>query len=183
MTEATDTEPANLPRRHILVRDYVIPLMVGLVGVAGSLGGVFIGGSISARQAETLKVIELEGKVVDQRLALIDRAAKVFGKSPGLQDFWEHYQQELTANNGSSSKIPADLIEKLVEAQGEFQSVLFLSHAYFGPNTKAAISELSAEKGPWWQKPKAKQDALIVAMLSESGYGLRAIPQLVKQTP
>lgn len=176
------TEPTNPPRFHIWARDFAIPLLVGVVGVVGSLGGVFIAGASSARLAETQKAIELEGKFVDQRFALIDRTAKVFGKSPGLQDLWERYRQELTANNGPG-KMPADLIEKLAEAQGEFQSVLFLSQAYFGPKTREAIDELSAAEGPWWQKPKAKQDALITAMLSETGYGLSAIPILVNRVP
>ncbi|MEJ8838404.1 hypothetical protein [Ramlibacter sp. AN1133] len=157
-------------------------MLVGMVGVAGSLGGVLIAGVTSARQAEIQKTIELEGKLVDQRIALIDRAAKVFGKSPGLQDLWERYRQHLSAPDGAA-KMPAELIEKLAEAQGEFQSVLLLSQAYFGPKTKVAIFELSAAEGPWWQKPKAKQDALIQAMLSETGYGLSAIPTVQKRAP
>lgn len=182
MTKPTNTGSTNLQRRHIWARDFIIPLLVGIVGVAGSLGGVFIAGWNSARQAETQKLIELQGKFFDQRLALIDRTARVFGKSPGLQDFWTLYVKELRSNS-DSSKLPADLIDKLTEAQGEFQSVLFLSRAYFGPKTQAAIAELSDAEGPWWQKPKAKQDALIVAMLSETGYGLSAISTLAEQAP
>lgn len=153
------------------------------MGVVGSLGGVVIANSSSARQAELQRAIELESKVVDQRITLIDRAAKVFGKSPGLQDLWERYRESLEAK-GHSAKVPTELIEKLADAQGEFQSVLFLSQAYFGPRTKGAVSELSAAEGPWWQKPKAKQDALIEAMLSETAYGLSASPALGgKRTP
>lgn len=168
-------------KRHIIARDFLIPLIVGFVGVAGSLGGVLIANSSSAQQAERQKLIEFEAKIFEQRLELIDRAAKIFGKSPGLQDVWAQYTNRLViSDKGKPPALPMELVDKLTEARGEFQSVLFLAQAYFGPNTRAAIDDLSAIQGPWWQKPKAKQDALVAAMLAEASVGLTAIPSLTK---
>ena len=174
------TEQVQNSKRHIVARDFLIPLIVGIVGVAGSLGGVLIANSNSAQLAERQKLIEFETKIFEQRLSLIDRAAKIFGKSPGLQDVWTQYTNRISSTKGKSPTLPAQLVEKLTEAQGEFQSVVFLAQVYFGPNTRAAITDMSSIEGPWWKKPKAKQDALIAAMLSEASVGLTAIPSLGK---
>jgi hypothetical protein len=68
-----------------------------------------------------------------------------------------------------------------MQAQGEFQSVLFLAQAYFGPKTKAAIAALGSTEGPWWTKPKAKQDALMAAMIEEASLGLRVLPNMLQE--
>jgi len=131
------------PQRNSWARHFAIPLLVGVVGVAGSLGGVLIASVTSARQAEIQKTIELEGKLVDQRIALIDRAAKVFGKSPGLQDLWERYRQYLSATDGPA-KMPGELIEKLAEAQGEFRAFC------------SSVRPTSVQR-PRWQFPSCLQ--------------------------
>lgn len=173
------TDQAQSSKWHVTAKDLLIPLIVGIIGVVGSLGGVYMANSNSAEQAERQKLIEFEAKIFEQRLALIDRTAKVFGKSPALQDVWTQYIDRLdVAYKGKQHTLPMEVIDKLAEAQGEFQSVLFLARGYFGPNTQAAINELSAMEGPWWQKPKDKQDALVMAMLAEASVGLSALPSL-----
>jgi len=147
--------------------------------VTGSLGGVYLANANAAKQAATQKAIELESKWFDQRIALIDRTAKIFGKSPGLQDVWEQYLNEVAVHTRKKSKtIPPEIIEKMTEAQGEFQSVIMLLPLYFGPKTVAALKTLSDIRGPWWTKPKDKQDALLVAMSEEIKYGIRLLPSV-----
>ncbi len=176
-------EVEKFGRRHVVVRDFLIPLLVGAVGLIGSLGAVYLVNENNTRQLETQKTIEFESRVLDQRLVLIDRAAKIFGKSPGLQDLWSRYLTSLphSSRNGKHEP-PLEVLEKLTEAQGEFQSVLFLAQAYFGQKTKAAITDLGSVKGPWWTKPKVKQDALIAAMVEEASLGLKTLPSSIRRT-
>jgi hypothetical protein len=172
----------DIGKQHIVGRDFVIPILVGIVGVAGSLGGVYMGNINNTHQVEIQKAAEYESKLLDQRLAIIDRTAKVFGRSPGLSDLWERYLKPIQkAKEAPELEKPPDVVEKLMDAQGEFQSVLFLAQAYFGPKTKAAIAELGADEGPWWTKPKAKQDALVAAMIEEASLGLRVLPNMLQR--
>lgn len=178
----TEQEPPS--KRHVFARDLLMPLIVGAVGVIGSLSGVLIGNASNARQAERQQQVAFQTRILDQRLALIDRAARIFGKSPGLQDVWGLYLKATgAAHDGTAPELPMALLDKLTEAQGEFQSVLFLSQVYFGPKTRAAIKDLSSTDGPWWQKPKPKQDAFIAAMVSEATLGVDAVPSLGSSAP
>lgn len=172
----------QLGSRHLVARDFLIPLLVGAVGLGGSLGGVYLANANNARQADVQKAIEYEGKIVDQRLALIDRTAKIFGESPGLMDLWSRYLEPVHRPKAAPKLAqPLDVTEKLMEAQGEFQSVVFLAQAYFGPKTKAAITDLSSVQGPWWTKPKDKQNALVDAMIEETWLGLKALPDVLRR--
>lgn len=169
-------------KHHLVARDFVIPILIGIVGVAGSLGGVYIANANAAKQAEVQKTIEFESKWFDQRLQLIDRTANIFGKSPGLQDVWVQYLEELAAKaRGKSKNVPPEVLEKITEAQGEFQSVIMLIPLYFGPKSTAALQGLSDIKGPWWMKPREKRDALLVAMSQEVTYGLKSLSLKVGQ--
>lgn len=166
-------------KHHTLARDFLIPILVGIVGLVGSLGGVYIANSHNTKQATTQKAIEFESKILEQRISLLDRTAKIFGKSPGLQDYWEKYIKIEIPNKTQESNISSsDLIDRLTDAQGEFQSVVMLASVYFGPKTNQALSELSDVKGPWWTKPKEKQDALLTAMSQELSFGFQSLPIL-----
>jgi hypothetical protein len=168
----------DLGRRHAVGRDFLIPLLVGIVGLSGSLGGVVVANSNNARQAEFQSAIDLQGRILDQRLALIDRSAKIFGESEGLSVL----SAQNAAPNSETHLMPdrhVEISERLMEAEGEFHSVIFLAHAFFGPKTKAAIASLDSNQGKWWMKPKTGQNRLIDAMLEESWYNLDALTELL----
>jgi hypothetical protein len=134
----------QLGKQHLVGRDFVIPILVGVVGLSGLLGGVYLANTNNARQADRQAVMNYESKVLDQRLSLIDRTAKIFGQSPGLDDLWSRYLEPIQKPKALPKLArPIDVTEKLMQAQGEFQSVLFLAQAYFGPKTKAAIAALA----------------------------------------
>lgn len=169
-------------KRHLVGRDFVIPVLVGVVGLSGSLGGVYLANANNARQADRQVAINYESKILDQRQLLIDRTAKIFGQSPGLDDLWSRYLEPINKPKALPKLArPMDVTAKLMEAQGEFQSVLFLAAAYFGPKTKAAIADLGSTEGPWWTKPKVKQDALVSAMIEEMSLGLRVLPNVLHE--
>lgn len=171
--ELSTTSSSNEKRSRMV--DLAVPLAVGLIGILGSLGGVYLGNIMSLTQTERVKAIEWESQILAQRIALLDRAAKIFGKAPGIQDVWDKY----TAGLGKSEP-KLEVVEKLTEYQGEYQSVVYLSVIYFGPKTRAALKELSDEKVPWWNKQKSKQDALLGAMSEELTLGVNRLPKILQ---
>ncbi|QBJ08184.1 hypothetical protein EYS10_06365 [Rahnella aquatilis] len=152
----------------LYIKDIILPIIVSLIGVGGALGGVIVANHQNSVNDKEARIYAYQNKIIDQRINLVDRAAKVFGKSPGLQDEWKKYNDNLV-----KGKIDKSIVDKLTEVQGEFQSVVFLAAVYFGPKTKRALQELGEAPGPWWEKPKDKQDNLIVSMTDEINYKLQ----------
>ena len=174
-------ESCMTSRSHAVARDLYVPLIVGIFALLGTIAGVLLANAHNTKLAERQIVIEFEGKIYEKRIELIDRTANIFGKSPGLQDVWSQYIEKTTVEQSKQS--PIELAEKLSEAQGEFQSVVFLSQAYFGPRTRSALADLSASSGPWWNKPKDKQDALLASMISEVTFGMTILPASQTESP
>lgn len=168
------TTNSSSNQKRSLIFDLAVPSIVGLIGILGSLGGLYLGNSISLNQTERVKAIEWESQILAQRIALLDRAARIFGKAPGIQDVWNKYTASL------KTEPQLEVVEKLSEYQGEYQSVVYLAVIYFGPKTRAALKELGDEKGPWWNKQKSKQDAFLVAMSEELTLGVSRLPKILQ---
>ncbi|MFN1141754.1 hypothetical protein [Serratia quinivorans] len=152
----------------LYVKDIVLPLLLCFFGILGTLGGVLIANHQSSVNEKESRLYIYQTKIIEQRINIVDRAAKVFGKSPGLQDVWKEYN-----NMMSKGEVDQLIVDKLTEAQGEFQSIIFLSAVYFGPKTQQALKDLSEVPGPWWTKPKEKQDNFVSAMALEINYEIK----------
>ncbi|WP_275166187.1 hypothetical protein [Citrobacter koseri] len=148
-------------------KEFFLPIIVGLIGVFGTLLGVVVTNYEHSESERENRIYLYKSKIIDQRIQLIDRAANIFGQSPGLEDVWHNYHDAI-----NKREVDRSIIDRLSSAQGEFQSVVFLSAVYFGPKTRQALKELSDYPGPWWAKPKEKQDGLIVSMTEEIRYQL-----------
>lgn len=146
-------------------KEFFLPIFVGIIGVFGTLGGVLVTNYQTSKTNKENQLFSYNVKIIDQRINLIDRTAKIFGQSPRLQEIWNEY---IKMNKMEDKSIN----DRLSAAQGEFQSVVFLAAVTFGPKTKKALKELSDIPGPWWTKPKDKQDNLLVAMSDEIQYEL-----------
>lgn len=144
-------------------------LTTTVIGAASALLGVILGNIMDSNRFDTQKSFEIKNQVLNQRIIILDRAASIFGMSPGISDYWDEYLR----TKFSKGNQPVEIIGKLTEYQGEFQSVVWLASVYFGPKTKAAIDSLGNEVGPWWTKSKARQDAFMAAMFEELSYGMK----------
>ncbi|HHU4044521.1 TPA: hypothetical protein ACUB6H_000061 [Enterobacter cloacae] len=151
------------------LKDIVIPITLSLFGILGTLGGVLIANHQSSVNEKESRHYVYQTKIIEQRINIVDRAARIFGKSPGLQDTFNEYIKVIAKGD----KLDKDATQQLTEAQGEFQSIIYLSTIYFGPKTREALKELGEAPGPWWQKPKEKQDNLVSAMASEINYDIK----------
>ncbi|MCY4767005.1 hypothetical protein [Klebsiella aerogenes] len=147
---------------------YIKDFALVLIGVAGTLAGVMVTNNQNVENDKSAQIYTYQSKIIDQRIKLIDRAANIFGKSPGLQDTFKEY-----SNGLSKGEIEQPVIDKITDAQGEFQSVVFLASVYFGPKTQKALKDLSDINAPWWAKPKVLQDNLIMAMTTEIDYKIK----------
>lgn len=146
-------------------KDIILPITLCFLGLLGTLGGVIVANHLSSVNEKEARLYAYHTKIIEQRINLVDRAAKIFGKSPGLQDTWREYRIKM-----NKEEVDKLIVDKLTEAQGEFQSIIFLSGIYFGPNTQQALKDLGEAPGPWWEKPKDKQDSFVSAMASEINY-------------
>lgn len=72
-------------------KDIILPLALALLGILGTLGGVLITNHQNSVNEKESRLYEYQTKIIEQRIVLIDRAAKIFGKSPGLQDIWKEH--------------------------------------------------------------------------------------------
>jgi hypothetical protein len=142
----------------------VIPIIVGLIGVIGTLGGIYLGNIINAKQIQEQRKFDFINKTYFERIKILDNTCRIFGKSPGVQDIWIKYLK-------NQPNAPLSVVEKLTEYQGEYESSVMMSTIYFGPKTKAAAYAICNVNTPWWNKPKPLQDSLIVAMTKELTYG------------
>ncbi|PKN18896.1 MAG: hypothetical protein CVU71_08875 [Deltaproteobacteria bacterium HGW-Deltaproteobacteria-6] len=182
--------PDSVRRRHPngerkrinqIIQFIIIPIIVGLVGVSGTLGGVMIANRHYDRVARTQVAINMETFLFQQRLKVIERAANIFGKIPGIEDIWTEYLQNTKFEKNGVFKAPVPLAEKLADYQGEFDSVIYLASIYFGPKTRAAITALSNEKEPWWKKKKENRNAFMAALVEELALGINHIPKTLKE--
>lgn len=154
--------------RSLYLKDIILPLALGLLGILGTLGGVLITNYQNSVNEKESRLYAYQTKIIEKRINIIDRAAKIFGKSPGLQDIWKEYD-----NTTRKDKLDQLIVDKLTEAQGEFQSIIFLSSVYFGPKTQQALKDLGETPGPWWTKPKEKQDNFVSSMALEINYEIK----------
>ncbi len=172
------TDPELSLKQRSIWQDCLIPIAVGLVGISGSLGGVYLAGELNIRQAESQKLLDYENQILNQRIAVLERASKIFGKAPGIQDVWSKYSKSFRNSKGELNNPPLDIVEKLTDYQGEYQSVVSLAGIYFGPKTRTAIADMSSEKKPWWNKSKKNQDAFFAAMSTELTLDLKRLTTL-----
>lgn len=155
-------------RRMVYLKDIILPLALALLGILGTLGGVVITNHQNSVNEKESRLYAYQTKIIEQRINLVDRAAKIFGKSPGLQDVWKEYIKMM-----EKGKVDQSIIDKLTDAQGEFQSIIYLSSVYFGPKTQKALKDFDETPGPWWTKPKEKQDNFVSSMALEISYGIK----------
>jgi hypothetical protein len=166
--------------KQSIVPSVFVPIIVGIVGIIGTLGGVFLSNWHSDRVARTQVVIEMESFIFQQRLRVIEKAANVFGKIPGIEDIWDEYLHNIKMDKEGGTQSPAHLAEKLADYHGEFDSVMYLAGIYFGPKTKAAIEALVNEKEPWWGKNRKNRNAFMAALVEELSLGINQIPDTIQ---
>ncbi|MBS3799256.1 hypothetical protein [Pseudoalteromonas sp. BDTF-M6] len=159
------------------LREVLLIVLGGGLAVAGSL----ISSNLSTKNEkllwETTTKINLNQKVMDQRVKLIERTALILNKVDYISVNYIAYGIDLSYGEkgvGKSSewiktrKIISDL-------NSEFLAVSTLNSMYFGPKTNAALKNImdaTTEELNWWDvDPKLRQDYL-EAIHSEFSYGL-----------
>jgi len=105
---------------------------------------------------------------MQQRIKLIDRVAKIYGKAGGVQDIWNVYRKALNDKNKS-----IELSKVLAEYNSEFNAVIHLSNIYFGPKTKEALTNMAKLNSPLWNKDKDLVSKYLDAMSFELQYGIK----------
>ncbi len=144
-----------------------VPLIVGIVAVGGTLGGVVLTDHLAGEQsAEQARFTYAQG-ILNERLDLIERAAATFAQAPGIQAIWFQYTADFNL-----SSLPADQSQVLAAYNAEYEAVLMMASIYFGQETRTAIQTFSEDAGPWWLKRVDKADAVLIAMHSELMLGI-----------
>lgn len=72
-------------------RNSYLPIIVGLIGVFGTLLGVMITNYEHSESEKKNRIYLYKFKIIDQRIKLIDRAANIFCQSPNLENVWHDY--------------------------------------------------------------------------------------------
>lgn len=142
--------------------DLLIPLIIASIGLVGGLLGVYVGASLNSNISKEMLQISYQNQILQQRIKLIDRAALIYGKAPGVSDLWSDYRKNPSI----------ELSKDLSEYNSEFNAVIHLSDIYFGPKTKAALTEMTVKDSPWWEKNKELVGNYIGAMSSELNHGI-----------
>ena len=113
-------------------------ILICALGAIASLGGVMLSGTMELNRENNTWTRSYKNEILEKRIEIIDRTAKIFGKSPGISELWGKHLKDVFSHN--ENKIDKDLTEKLTEYQGEFQSVIYLASMYFGPKTNSALT-------------------------------------------
>lgn len=146
----------------------VIPIASALIGLIGGLSGVYLGSNLSADASKQIVQFNYQNELLQQRIRLLDRAAAIFGTSPGINDIWTEYLK----NHPESSEIVGRLSQDLAKYNAEFNSVIYLSSLYFGPKTHEALTLMGEQSSPWWTKNRELVTNYLSAMASEIKYGI-----------
>ncbi|MEZ7275795.1 hypothetical protein [Pseudoalteromonas sp. 68 DY56-GL68] len=137
-----------------------IVIISSLLAFVGAGAGSFLSFELSENAWE--RDIEYKEKrlILDQRIKLIERAAKIFAllneaeKNSALIGL---EKQRLLLSIKEGKEIPAEkadvnkLSNRSIELRAEYTAVLSLLNMYFGPETKLALQNIS--KSEKWYKP------------------------------
>lgn len=153
--------------REDLTSKVIAPIVVALISLIGGLSGVLIGGHLSTEAENDRLKINYKNEILQQRIRLIDRAASIYGKAPGIRDVWVEYLK----SDNDKPKGNLELSEKLADYNSEFNAVINLSGIYFGPETRKALTAMAENSSPWWEKDGKLVNQYLGAMASELKYG------------
>jgi hypothetical protein len=115
----------------------------------------------SFSQQDRLSAREWEREVVKSRLELVDRLARIVGRS--------HLISNLTKKHPSSIEIE----QKVAEFYSDYSSIVIAAKIYFGPKTIAAVNKLAGTRESWVEKNIEDVKALLTAMNEELTVGLK----------
>ena len=153
---------------NIIVSQVIIPIATALIGLLGGLAGVYLGSNLSADASKQIIQVNYQNELLQQRIRILDRAAAIFGKSPGISNVWTAYLDARPEVSGSFVSLSRDL----AEYNSEFNSVIHLSNIYFGPKTREALKSMNEHSSPWWTKNSDMVTNYLAAMASELKYGI-----------
>jgi len=150
-------------------KELIVAIVVALIGLFSGLTGVYVGSSINANSAKELASYSYQNELLQQRIKLLDRAAAIYGKAPGIQDVWKSY---LVTNANKTSEKSIELSKILAEYNAEFNAVINLSGIYFGPKTHESLKIMGANESPWWEKNDELVKNYMGSMAAELKYGI-----------
>jgi len=168
---------------NTLLAQVIVPLIIGFIGVFGTIAGVYTTYTLTSQESKKARAIEYEMTIVNQRIEIINQAARIYGKEPGISDLWLIYLQETSdniANGNIATQHSTELSEKLADYNSEYESVVWMAALYFGPKTREALAELGKETGPWWTKNPDTVDEFMVAMVEEINLGIEFLPDILQ---
>lgn len=147
----------------------IVPIVVAFIGLFGGLGGVYVGSSLSTDASQEAVQYSYKNELLQQRIKLINRAALIYGKSPGVKDVWSSYLKAIEDKLEPS----IELSKALAEYNAEFNAVINLSSLYFGPKTHDALEKMGQIDSPWWEKDDDLVKNYMAAMVSELKYSIQ----------
>lgn len=148
------------------ILNMITQIAVALIGAFSILAGVYVGSSLSSNASKEAMQISYKNELLQQRIEIINRAALIYGKSPGVKDIWTVYLKEFH----SKPIVSIELSKTLAEYNSEFNAVITLSGIYFGPKTHEALKAMGEKKSPWWEKDDELVKNYMAAMASELKY-------------
>ena len=143
-------------------------IAIAIIGLFGTIAGVYLGSSLNLKANKEAVSLAYKNELLQQRIKIIDRAAVIYGKAPGIQDIWGVYLKKL---NGKSEQV-VEFSKALADYNAEFNAVINLSNVYFGPKTQKALETMCRKDSPWWMKDKELVTKYLGAMESELKYGI-----------
>ncbi len=149
-------------------QELTIPIVIAIIGLLSTLAGVYLGASLNLKANKEAAILVYKNELLQQRIKIIDRAAAIYGKAPGIKDIWEVYLKESYGKPGQSIK----LSKTLADYNAEFNAVINLSSIYFGPKTHEALKAMCKKDSPWWMKDNELVAKYLGSMESELKHGI-----------
>ena len=120
----------------------ILPIIVALIGFFGALISSYFGATLNSKTTKEITQLSYKNELLQQRIKIIDRAAHIFGKSPGIQDIWILYKKNLVVDSDKS----LELSKMLAEYNAEFNAIINLSAIYFGPKTHESLKAMGVKR-------------------------------------
>ncbi len=145
--------------------------------IAAFIGGIFLLLSlcISNRQAKNQVKTSDRKLLIDKRIELIDKTAKIFYRLPATEKLYDYgiYKNidiSFFDDNNKQIILPKNLAvsREMGEHRSEFSAILIQDRLYFGRETEQYIKDsLQVDNTYFWNIPQNKYERLIEIMESE----------------
>jgi hypothetical protein len=168
----------------------ILAVIVAVFSIIGSFIAILLTSKYEQSTWVRETVYNYQSTMLQHRIDIYDRAARIFALRKQveiIQSSLELMPDRLLAEDPvCSSEImrdAQDLRFRLDDLNAEFTSVANSATLYFGPDTRAAIQDLTVNHNPeWWTASDDLLFSVLQAMRDELTYGFEDMNSLVAES-